>query len=168
MSEASKTLRRMGFYYLLLLINIIPCANVIPDRFPTRNLSTIYLLILCVCLVLYYAHRVSPTGRLSAMMKSISWMALLLILLRGMKYSVFSEVGVLARHLWYLYYVPLLLLPLFLFRISLLVSSKEAERGSGLWRWPLALTVLFIAKVELFWVNLDNMQPLCQNAVVYY
>lgn len=147
MSEAKKTLRRMGFYYLLMAINIIPCANVIPDSFPTRNLSTIYLLILCVCLVLYYAHRVSPAGRLSAMMMSLSWMALLLILLRGLKYSVFSEVGVLARHIWYLYYVPLLLLPLFLFCISLLVASKESTRGSRLWCGALVLTVLFIALV---------------------
>ena len=147
MSEANKTLRRMCLYYLLLAIHIIPCANVIPDSFPTRNLSTIYLLTLCVCLVMYYAHRVSPTGRLSAMMRTLAWMALLLILLRGVKYSVFSEVGILARHIWYLYYVPMLLLPLFLFCISLLVSSKEPARTPRLWHGALALTVLFIALV---------------------
>ncbi len=147
MKEVKTILKRIAFYYLLLAINIIPCASVIPDRFPMRNLSTIYLLILSVCLVLYYAHRVSPTGGLSVTMKSISWMGLLLILLRGIKYSAFSEVGVLARHTWYLYYVPLLLLPLFLFYISLLVSPKEHVRISWVWRLTLSLTVVLILLV---------------------
>ena len=80
------------------------------------------------------------------MMKSLSWMGLLLILFRGIKYSVFSEVGVLARHTWYLYYVPMLLLPLFLFYISLLVSSRYA-RISGGWYWTLALTAVFIVLI---------------------
>ena len=103
----------MAFYYILLAVNIIPCANFIPDSFPTRNVSAIYLLTLCVCLILYYSHRVSRTGSLSVMMKSLSWLCLMLILLRGVKYSVFAEIGILARHVWYLYYVPMLLLPLF-------------------------------------------------------
>ena len=137
----------MAVYYLLLAINIIPCASIIPDVFPFRNLSAIYLLTLSVCLVLYYYHRVSPTGTLSAMMKALSWMALLLILLRGIKYSAVSEVGVLARHTWYLYYVPTLLLPLFLFFISLLVSSKDSVHISKTWFWTLALTVVLIALV---------------------
>ncbi len=128
MGEAKTALGRMGVYYLLLAVNIIPCANVIADAFPTRNVSTVYLLVLAVCLVLYYAHRAMPTGELSAMMRSISWMGLLLILLRGVKYSAFPEVGVLARHTWYLYYVPMLLLPLFLLRISLLVSPGGTAR----------------------------------------
>lgn len=147
MNEVKSTLRRMAVYYLLLAINIIPCASIIPDVFPGRNLSAIYLLTLSVCLVLYYYHRVSPTGTLSVMMKALSWMALLLILLRGVKYSAVSEVGVLARHTWYLYYVPLLLLPLFLFYISLLVSSKDSAHISKAWYWTLALTVVLIVLV---------------------
>ena len=137
----------MAVYYLLLLINIIPCASVIPDVFPTRNVSTIYLMVLAVCLILYYSHRVSRTGGLSVMMKSLSWMALLLILLRGIKYSAFAEVGVLARHIWYLYYVPMLLMPLFLFYISLLVSPKERARISRRWYLTSVLTAAFIVLV---------------------
>lgn len=147
MNEGKTTLKRMAFYYLLLAVNIIPCANVIADRFPTRNVSTLYLLTLSVCLVLYYAHRVSPSGALSVMMRSLSWTALLMILLRGVKYSAFSEVGVLARHIWYLYYVPMLLLPLFLFYISLLVSSDGAGNPPGGWYWTLAATVVLIGLV---------------------
>ena len=144
MNEVKNTFKRMGFYYLLMIINIIPSAYIIPDVFPTRNVSAIYLLTLCVCLILYYSHRVLRSGVLSVMMKLLSWMALLLILLRGIKYSAFSEVGVLARHIWYFYYVPMLLLPLFLFYISLSVSPKKTTRFLRGWMWSLALTVVFI------------------------
>lgn len=147
MSEVKSTLKRMAVYYLLLAANVIPCASIIPDVFPFRNLSAIYLLALSVCLVLYYYHRVSPAGGLSRMMKSLSWMSLLLILLRGIKYSAVSGVGILARHTWYLYYVPMLLFPLFLFYISLFVSSKENAKTSRIRYAALALTVVLIALV---------------------
>ena len=147
MNDGKQTLRRLGLYGLLLALNVLPCASVIPDSFPTRNLSTIYLLALSVCLVLYYGHRVSPAGKLSARMRALSWMGLLLILLRGVKYSAVAEVGVLARHAWYLYYLPLLLLPLFLFEIALLVTPKDAARAARLRHGALALTLLFIGLV---------------------
>ena len=78
------------------------------------------------------------------MVKSISLMALLLILLRGVKYSAVSEIGVLARHAWYLYYVPILLIPLFLFGISILVSSRNSARVPKIWYVPLVITLLLL------------------------
>ena len=147
MREIKTTFKRVALYFLLLAINIIPNANIIPDSFPVRNLSTIYLLILTVCLVLYYSHRVSGEGGIPVMMKSLSWMGLLMILLRGIKYSAFSEVGVLARHIWYLYYVPMLMFPLFLFFISLLVAPRERSRISKKWYWIPVVTVVFIILV---------------------
>ena len=145
--ELKPVLRRIGLYYLLLAVNIFPCASLIPDRFPTRNLSTIYLLLLSVCLVLYYAHRVPPRSSFAPTMQLLSWMGLLLILLRGVKYSAFAEVGVLARHTWYLYYVPMLLLPLFLFRIALLVTPKERGWEARAWYPALGLTLALILLV---------------------
>ena len=143
MIEVKNALKRMAFYYFLLALNIIPCASIIPDRFPTRNLSAIYLLTLCVCLVLYYSHRVTPSGKLSLMMKALSWASLSLILLRGIKYSAFAEVGAVARHIWYLYYVPMLLLPLFFFYISLLVSHPK-KFSLKKWLWTAVVSSVFI------------------------
>lgn len=142
-NEAKPILKRMSFYYLLAAVCTLLYA-VIPDRFPARNISTPYLLLLCVCLVLYYAHRVSPAGRLSVMMKALSWMALLLILLRAVKYSAVAEVGVLARHTWYLYYAPMLLIPLLLLDIALLIAPKKSGRGAIARYSALGLTVGFL------------------------
>ena len=143
MSEVKTSLKRMSFYYLLFALNIVPCAGIIPGRFPTRTLSAIYLLGLCVCLVLYYSHRVIPSGKLSVMMKALSWYGLSLILLRGIKYSVFAEVGTVDRHIWYLYYVPMLLLPLFFFYISLIVAHKKGFNFKK-WIWTAVISGIFI------------------------
>ena len=147
MRVVKTTLGRLALYYLLLAINIIPCASIIPDDFPTRNLSTIYLLILSVCLIRYYAYRVSGTGALPFMMKALSWMAFLLLLLRGVKYAVFAGVDVLSRHTWYLYYVPMLLLPLFLFQISRLISPGGDSFLLRGWYAACALSAVFILLV---------------------
>jgi len=147
MKVVKKTLARLALYFLLLAVNIISCANIIPDAFPTRNLSTVYLLILSACLIRYYSYRVSGSGALPFMMKSLSWMAFLLLLLRGVKYSVFAGVDVLARHTWYLYYLPMLLLPLFLFYISLLISPGADSTVPKRWYWVGFVTVFLILLV---------------------
>ena len=147
MNVVKTTLGRLALYYVLLAINILPCASVIPDVFPTRNLSTIYLLILSACLIRYYSYRVSGSSRLSLMMILLSWMAFLLLFFRGVKYSVFAGVGVLARHTWYLYYVPTLLLPLFFFFVSLLVSPGDDHKIDFKWKWTAAVTAVFILLV---------------------
>ena len=147
MKVVKTTLGRLALYVLLLAINIIPCANVIPDVFPTRNLSTVYLLFLSVCLIRYYSHRVSGSGALPFLMKALSWMAFLLLLLRGLKYSVFAGVDVLARHSWYLYYLPMLAMPLLLFYISLVVSPGGGPRIPKKWYWVGAVTGVLILAV---------------------
>ncbi len=147
MHTVKTTLKRLALYVLLLAINVIPNANFIPDAFPTRNLSTVYLLILSACLIRYYAYRVSGSGALPFLMKAFSWMAFLLLFLRGIKYSVFPGVDVLARHAWYLYYLPMLLFPLFLFYIALLTSFGGEARLPKRWYAVGAFTALLILTV---------------------
>ncbi|MBQ9545476.1 MAG: hypothetical protein IJV00_10165, partial [Clostridia bacterium] len=141
------TLKRLALYYILLAINVIPNASVLPDAFPTRNVSTVYLLFLSACLIRYYSYRVLRSGSLSVMMRAISWSAFTLLFLRGVKYSVFAGVGVLARHTWYLYYIPMLLLPLFFFYVSLLISPDGEPRIPKKWLWTAVFTAVLILLV---------------------
>lgn len=140
-------LLRIAVYYALLAIIVIPIISGMIDKFPMRNFTTIYSLVLSVCLVLYYSHRVAPMGKLSVMMKTLSWMALALIVIQGIKYSAVSEIGILARHAWYLYYVPILMIPLLLFCISLLVAAKDYRRVPKLWYIPFAITLVLMVLV---------------------
>jgi CDP-diglyceride synthetase len=145
MNEVKKVLKRLAFYYLLLIASgILPFKYIFSDRFPTRNFSTIYLFILCTGLLLYYSYRVARPGRLKVMMNAVLWMILLLIILRGIKYSVFAEVDVLKRYTWYLYYVPMLLIPLFTFYMSLLISTNEEQHVPQKYHLMLIVTVILI------------------------
>lgn len=144
MKELKKILLRMGFYYLLLVVNAFLSFSFISDNFPTRNIVTIYLLVLSFCLVIYYSHRLPPKGTTPFLMKSIAWSAVVLILFRSIKYSAFSKVDVLARHTWYFYYVPILVMPLCLFFIALLVSRKKGDYLPKSWLWVVVVTGIFI------------------------
>ncbi|MDY6392429.1 MAG: histidine kinase N-terminal 7TM domain-containing protein [Bacilli bacterium] len=145
MRELKKTLGKIAFYYLLLIINGILSHGLISHQFPTRNVPTLFLLGLAVCLVMYFHHRVINKGEISFLIKLISWLALLLLLLRGVKYSAFANIDVLARHTWYAYYVPILGMPLCLFYIALLISSKGEPYISKLWIGALSLTLVLLA-----------------------
>ena len=125
MSEVGRPLQKLVLYTLLLALNIFPSAGIIPHSFPTQNLSSIYLLIIYTCLILYYSYRVAHPASLKAIMKILSCMPLFLILLRGIKYSVFMEIDMFARYTWYLYYVPMLFIPLLFFYTSLMVYTNE-------------------------------------------
>ncbi len=144
MNEIKRTLGRMAIYYLFLVIEMILSIGVIVDNFPTRNLTTLFLSLLAIFLILYYSHRVPPENDISILMKLLSWMAFILMLFRGIKYSAVSQIDILARYCWYLYYVPILLIPLFLFYISLLVARKRSGHISKLWYLFLVFTIILI------------------------
>ena len=147
MNEAKRTIARLSVYYLLLLVNVFFSSYLFSNYYPTRNITTIYLLILSFSLIIYYSKKVPPKGNISILMKLVSWMGLLLLLLRGIKYSAFPNIDVLARHSWYLYYLPILLIPLFFFYISLFVSKKENEKISKWWHLVSLITLILIVLV---------------------
>lgn len=144
MREVKKSLEWLLFYLLLLSVNILPCAGIIPHNFPTQNFSTIYLLILSVSLILYYSYRLAHPGRLKITIKFLSWMMLFLILLRGIKDSAFVGIDVLSRFTGYLFCVPILLISLSFFFISLFISVNEEQRLSRKWYFVPAITIILI------------------------
>lgn len=147
MNEVKSTFKRLALYAFFLLLNIFPSIRIIPDSFPTRNVSVLYLLGLSVCLVLYVFYRTAPRSDLKRQMMAIAVMVLTLIVLRGLKYSIVCDIGVLARHAWYLYYCPMLLIPQFLLNIALLVYSRENEQFSAVWHVTRLITVLLIVLI---------------------
>lgn len=146
MNEAKKVLKRLGVSYLLLAVDVIFYIEIIPDRFPMRTISTMYLAALCTCFILYCSYRTSRRGGQKALAEAISWMMLLLITLRGIKYTAGNGAAP-ARYVWYMYYIPVLLIPLFLFYISLLVSETENLHIRKKWYWTLAVTIVLILLV---------------------
>ena len=63
------------------------------------------------------------------------------------KIQLFAEVDILARHTWYFYYVPLFLILLFLFNISLRVLPKRYGHTFGIQIVTAVFTAFFIILV---------------------
>lgn len=144
MNEVKTSFKRLALFYLLLAINIIPNNDIIPCQFPLENISSLYLLALTVCMFLYYYVRVAQHDRLRKLMLSLAFMEFLLILLRGIKYSVFGSVFILARYTWYLFYIPMLSIPVLMFYISLYVYAKDEQHVMKKWGWVAVVTVILI------------------------
>lgn len=132
MKEVRNCIKWLALSFVLLSVNAL-LFSVVPQQFLTESISSIYLIFLSVCLILRNALRVAGQPKQRAAMLNISHMIFLLILLRCVKYSVFGSEFVLGRYTWYLYYVPMLLIPMFLFifRSMCFPAAKQGKSGSG-------------------------------------
>ncbi|MDO4465655.1 MAG: histidine kinase N-terminal 7TM domain-containing protein [Bacillota bacterium] len=134
MQDVKRVLKRLLLYFLLLLLADIPIPY----------FSNPYLLTLCSCLILYYSHRVSKKGSLKMLINATVGMELLFILLRSIKYDSLKELDVLTRYFWYLFYVPVLIIPLLLFYTSLAVDQQAQPSVQKKWGWCAWITTIFI------------------------
>ena len=79
-------------------------------------------------------------------------MAVLWLVLRAVKYRFFED-GAVTRRLWYLYYVPQILAPLFSFFAALLLGRREENALPPAWYWLLLPAVLLIGGIAPGMVN---------------
>ncbi len=73
-------------------------------------------------------------------------MTVLWLFLRAVKYRLFEE-DMVSRHLWYLYYVPQILAPLFSFFAALQLGQREDDALAGRWYLLLIPAFLLIAGI---------------------
>lgn len=147
MNEVKTSLKRLALFYFLLALSILPNCDIIPCRFPLENISVLYLFVLTVCLFLHYYRRVAQHPKLRGLMLALAFMEALLVMLRGIKYSVFGNIHFLSRYTWYLFFIPMLFIPVLLFYISLYIDAKDERQVRKRWGWVAAFTVLLILLV---------------------
>ena len=124
---------------LAVLYIIAACISVStpdPSVFLIRNAPTIVLMIFSLALMRYFSDRIIERHTRRYLV-GIAGLITLWIVLRGAKYIAFTETDVIARHIWYLYYIPALFIPLFSIFSALSVGSK----GEFRLRWQIVLTV---------------------------
>jgi len=124
------TIKRKSILLLLQLAAVYcltACASVfLPERFLLRHFPTILLGTFSFFLMRYFSdHIIEPDTR--RYLVGIAALIIFWVLLRAAKYIAFEETGIIARHLWYFYYVPLLLIPLF----SLFAALSTVRHGDG-------------------------------------
>lgn len=147
MNDVKKCVKAMTVYCLLLAFAIFLNTGIIPLSFPTNRMSSIYLITLSICLILRYYLRAAGQTHLKTAMLHLYHMIFFMILLRGIKYSVFENVPVLGRYTWYLYYLPIIFIPTLLFFVSLYVYAKEEQQAKRKWNWVAFVSFLLVLLV---------------------
>lgn len=147
MSEIKKCIKYLALYFLLFGSCFYLNVADITYRFPASDTVSLYLQILSVCLILRYNMIVAGKSKLKSCMLALSHMILLMMMLRGIKYSVFSCVSDLGRYTWYLYYLPILCIPMLLFYVSLYVYTKDEQQVKRRWGWVMIVTAVLVAVV---------------------
>ncbi|MBR4703589.1 MAG: hypothetical protein IKO91_07070 [Oscillospiraceae bacterium] len=142
MTTAKRTLGMLAQFALLYaaaaLISIFA-----PDVFLLRHCSTLFLLALSLALMLYFSeHIIARDTR--KYLAAIAGLTVAWVTLRGAKYIAFEETELIARHIWYLYYVPALLIPLCSLLAALSVGRQEGNRRPWKVRSAVGVTLLLI------------------------
>ncbi len=118
--ESIRTLARLAGLYLL-----VSCVSVfVPDRFLLRMPVSFCLMGLSLALLLYFSERIIDPG-VRRPLVAVAAMLCFWFILRGAKYIAFSETETVARYIWYLYYLPILSIPLLSLRAALSVGGRR-------------------------------------------
>ena len=131
---------------ILFLIIIAISVNLLDTNQTTVNGLVLGLLQTSIYIFLYAIWGVSVQLRISQtqarfFLQLIASLLIFWILLRGMKYYIFAEGSHICRYLWYLYYVPMLLIPLLSFFVGLSLGKPDYHRIP---RWNILLFTICI------------------------
>ncbi len=131
---------------LLLLFVAAGCISTfMPDVFLLRHSATLFLLAMAIALLLHFSERIIDR-ELRGCLTAIAAMLTFWILLRGAKYIAFQETEIIARHIWYLYYLPMLMIPQLSLYAALAVNRRPEEKTPPL-KATLAVTIGLILLV---------------------
>ena len=131
------------FTCLLLLGGFLDVLGIMTG---IRTLSIAYYLLLGIFFVGRLSDRIVD-GRVRRLLCACAWMMVFFFFLRGMKYHAFRGLELPARILWYLYYVPTILIPFLSFLTALCVDAPRERKTSRLTLWLAAPTILMILAV---------------------
>jgi len=115
-------------YFFLLVLCFFAEVDIIPDAFPYRMISSLYFLGLGVLLVIYFSERIADRGNLKRWLMVCAWLIVVFLFLRTVKYEAFSETSVCARYIWYLYYLPMLYIPLCTFYATMSIDGNDKRK----------------------------------------
>ena len=127
MTTAKKSI--MMLLRLTLLYIISACISIFaPDVFLLRNSATVFLMAVSLSLMIYFSDHIIERS-MRKYLVGIAGLITLWSVLRGAKYISFEETDVIARHIWYLYYIPALFIPLLSLFAALSVGTQNGVRS---------------------------------------
>lgn len=135
-------------YFFLLVLCFFAEVDIIPDVFPYRMISSLYFLGLGVLLVIYFSERIADRGNLKRWLHVCAWLIVVFLFLRTVKYEAFPEASGCARYTWYLYYLPMLYIPLCTFYATLSIDGDD-KRALRIPRYIMGVITTFLLVLVL-------------------
>lgn len=119
---------------LLILVGLISVSGVLRvlflDEYGFDNVSSIYLIVLGILLILEIDRMLVQCDTKRNLLICTGWILVVLVI-RGARYSIFRDQDQLMRYLWYIYYVPLLVIPYYSLRASISVGTTDGNVKMG-------------------------------------
>lgn len=176
MRSLTNTIR---YFALLLLFFVVGCfltglSPALP--FPLSKSSSLYYLVLCVVLTLYFSARL-VTDRIRKYMISIGGMLTNWMLLRAASNICFPDQVTVQRLIWYAYDIPSLIVPTLSFLAALSAGLPEEKRLPRICLLPGFITAAFAVIVMTndlhglvfsFPGGLENWETVCTRGALYY
>ena len=133
-----------------IIINILNNNNRPPLIFLILGLAqtTIYIFLYCAWGISIRL-RISQT-QIRFFLQVIASLLVFWIALRAVKYYIVVEGGVESRYLWYLFYVPMLLIPLLSFFVALSIGKPDSYRIP---KWNILLFIFWIFLITMVLTN---------------
>lgn len=129
---------------LLLLYFFTALVSFSNDVFSFSLFTNVCFIILSILFITYVGYHISSVGQKQYLM-CIAVMIFLFMILRGLKYGAFRNVDIIARHLWYAYYIPILFIPYFLFALALKLGKERNKKDDViLWGTGIVTSVLAV------------------------
>ncbi|MBR6351225.1 MAG: hypothetical protein IKR93_02755, partial [Firmicutes bacterium] len=129
MNASVKSIRMLlQLAILFVLVGLISAFS--PDVFLLRQPTTLLLLALSLALLMYFREH-TIDRHIRTHLVAIAAMICLWMLLRGAKYIAFEETETIARHLWYMYYIPALMVPQISLYCALSLGGGKSLAGKA-------------------------------------
>ncbi len=129
---------------LAVLYAAAACVSIyVPNVFLLRYSATLVLMVLALSLLRYFADHIIESDTRKYLV-GIAGLIALWIVLRGAKYIAFEETETVARHIWYLYYVPALMIPFLSVLAAFSVGDRETRHPRRALLLAAAVTVVMI------------------------
>ncbi|MCQ2462602.1 MAG: hypothetical protein MJ177_04260 [Clostridia bacterium] len=114
----------LGSYALLSFIYVLPAYG----SFMAMNASAVLYFIPAVSITLFFASSIIDR-RVRNYLVAIGILIIFWFVLRAAKYVAFAQTEGISRFIWYLYYIPMLMIPLLSFHAALYTGESEDKKA---------------------------------------
>ncbi len=175
--EFRNAIKSIVIYYACFSVFSLFNSKIIPDYFLFKGFNNIYLLTLSVGLTIHYSDIVLDMGRTKSMLMGVAHQMIFWSLLQGAKYYAFINSPIVSRHVWYLYYVPVLLIPMFSFYAAFFVGDYKKQPIPKRLKLVWVITMFFLilvltndlhGKVFIFKNGLEDWENSFSYGLSYY